>query len=300
MSENGRKLTREKIKEILSISAILILCVAMAVLSFVDIRYTAHERRNAIIKATVPQAIGIIAVLGMLLRGGTGLFKRPQKLLYMLPCLLVAVNNFPFHSYFVGKSELVYGEIKNIFWFAVYCLSVGVFEEFVFRGVVFPLFAGYFKANKLGLFKTFLFSSVTFGVVHLFNILAGAGVGPTLLQVGYSTLIGGLCAFALIKTKNLLFPAITHAVYNFCGLLLSDELGLGGGIYFDLPTGLMMAGVGVAVGIFVLWSVWKYPEEEREELYTRLGFGCGSSIKNSSNSVKINEKAEDLESYKNR
>lgn len=276
MSKNERKkLTKEQVSEKIAFAVIVLLCAAMAILSFTDITYTEAERRNAIIQATVPQLIGVFAVAGMLARGKTGLFKKPMKLAYLLPCLLVAVNNFPFCSYFAGKCELVHTEAADIFWFALYCLSVGVFEEFVFRGIVFPLFAGYFETNKIGLFKTFLFSSVTFGAVHLFNILAGAGIGPTILQVGYSTLIGGLCAFALMKTKNLVFPAITHAVYDFCGLLLSTDLGLGNGVYFDLPTGIMMAVVGVAVGIFVLYSVWKYPEEERAELYGRLGFGCG-------------------------
>lgn len=282
MSKNQRKkLTKEQISEKIAFAVIVLLCAIMAVLSFADITYTDAERRNAIIRATVPQLIGVFAVAGMLTRGKTGLFKKPTNLAYMVPCLLVAVNNFPFCSYFAGKSELVYTQTAEILWFALYCLSVGVFEEFVFRGIVFPLFAGYFESNKSGLIKTFLFSSVTFGAVHLFNIFAGAGIGPTILQVGYSTLIGGLCAFALMKTKNLIFPAITHAVYDFCGLLLSNDLGLGNGVYFDLPTGIMMAVVGVAAGVFVLYSVWKYSDEERVELYGRLGFGCGEkAVKN--------------------
>ena len=48
---------------------------------------------------------------------------------------------------------------------------------------------------------------------------------------------------------------------------------LGSGTVFDIPTVILMAVVGVSVGIFVLYSVWKYPEEERIELYKRLGFG---------------------------
>ena len=41
-----------------------------------------------------------------------------------------------------------------------------------------------------------------------------------------------------------------------------------------------MAVVGVAVGLFVLYAVWKYSDEERIELYEKLGFGAASLKKN--------------------
>jgi hypothetical protein len=132
------------------------------------------------------------------------------------------------------------------------------------------LIAGSFSPDKKGLVKTFFLSSVVFGGMHIFNILAGAGVGATILQVGYSTLTGGLFAFVLIKNKNILMCALAHAVYDFCGLLLPK---LGSGTVFDWQTSLTMAVVAVAVGAFVLYSLWKYPETEREELYKKLGFG---------------------------
>ena len=92
-----------------------------------------------------------------------------------------------------------------------------------------------------------------------------------MLQAGYSMLTGGLFAFVMIKTKIVLFPALIHAVYNFCGLLFTKEVGLGLGSILDLPTGIMMAVISVVVGAFVLYKVWKYPENERIELYNRLG-----------------------------
>lgn len=273
MSEQEKDRKKELIDKIWGV-AIIVSCVAMAILSFLDIRYVADEVKNRLIKSTVPQMIGIAAVIGMLVKGKTGLFKKPKKIWFVLPCLAVAINNFPFHSYFSGACELVHTGAIEVIWFAVYCLSVGVFEEFVFRGIIFPMFAGYFSADRKGFIQAFVFSSVTFGVVHLFNLFAGAGFGPTVLQVGYSTLIGGLCAFALIKTKNLLFPALVHSVYNFCGLILTGEVGLGNGVVFTPITAWMMAIVGVIVGVFVLAFTFTYPEKERVELYSRMGFGC--------------------------
>ena len=110
--------------------------------------------------------------------------------------------------------------------------------------------------------------------MHILNLFAGAGFGPTMLQVGYSTLTGGLFAFALMKTKNVLIPALIHAVYNFCGLLYTSTVGLGTGSILDFPTVMTMLIVCVVTGGFVAYKVLKYPEEERRELYSRLGFGA--------------------------
>ena len=88
---------------------------------------------------------------------------------------------------------------------------------------------------------------------------------------------GGLFAFAVIKTKNIFCAAFVHALYNFGGLFFetADRFGLGngGGIYgmIDGGTAITMLIVCLIVGSFVLYSVWKYPEEEQFDLYKKLG-----------------------------
>ena len=248
-------------------------CALTIVFSFVDVSYSQNERVDKLVGLTTPLLFGSIVVAFLLKKEKSGLFSRPCKLLFLLPCLLVAVNNFPFVSYFTGKSAFDKVGGMEIFSFVFYCVLVGFFEEGIFRGIVFPLLAERFPKNRKGVILTFFLSSGLFGLAHLFNLFAGAGIGGVALQVCYSTLIGGLCAFALMKTKNLLCCAFVHTTYNICGLALDLELGLGLGVVFDLPTALMMAGVGVAVGIFVLYGVFTYSEEERICLYQRLGFG---------------------------
>ncbi len=275
---------KKKYRDIMEIVVIVVLCAVMAILDFLPIKYTSDEVKNGLISDTMPLIIGTAAVIWLMIRGKTGLFGRPTKLLFLIPCIFVAVDNFPFPSYLAGKSQLLYTDVDKWLWFAGFCIFVGIFEECVFRGIVFPLLAGCFSSDKKGLLKTFFISSVIFGGMHLFNIFAGAGIGPTFLQAGYSTLIGGLCAFALMKTKNVLLPAFVHGLYDFCGLMLPK---LGSGAVFDIPTVILMAIVGVSVGIFVLYSVWKYPETERVELYKRLGFGIKvvPEEKNKENSI---------------
>lgn len=146
--------------------------------------YTSDAVNNELISDTVPLAVGSIAVIWLMIRGKTRLFGRPAHLLYLLPALLVAVNNFPFHSHFTGKTELLHTGVDNWILFALYCAFVGIFEECVFRGILFPLNAGVFPDDKKGLWKTFLFSSLAFGGMHLFNIFAGGGVGRPFFRPG--------------------------------------------------------------------------------------------------------------------
>lgn len=201
------------------------------------------------------------------------LFGKPQKWLYLVPCLIVAIDNFQFSAYFHGEMTLVHDKPTDILLFGGYCLSVGLFEECIFRGVFFALLADAFPHNKKGFLWTYFLSSAIFGLTHIFN---GFSVG-TLLQMGYSVLTGGLFAFCLIKTKNVFCCAFVHGLYNFCGMLFSEFdagkgfIGLGSGVVFDTGTVITMLIVSLLVGIFVLYKVMTYTERERAVLYEKLG-----------------------------
>ncbi len=260
-----------KRKEIIAIAFILLSCVLSGVFEFIPVALFEQEIYNKLFQNILSLTFATIAVLLLIRRCGYRIFSRPQKLFCLLPCLLIAIDNFPFAAYFKGKLELKYAQPFAFFTFAVYCLSVGVFEEILFRGILFGVLAERFSKDKKGLLKTYVLSSVIFGVIHLLNLFTGANVGATLLQACYSVLTGGLFAYALLKSKNVLISALVHAVYNFCGLLFTAELGLGYGSVIDLPTALTMLVVCLLVGSFVVYQVLTYPETERVELYARFG-----------------------------
>ena len=265
-----------KTKQNKSISYILIrvfivaLCAAMLALDYIPIQYVQDGVRNVWISTIVQQCVGAIAIILLMFHLKIKLFGKIHAWLYLLPCLIVALDNFPLISYINGNMHFTRTGAWDFVLFALYCLAIGLFEECVFRGVLFSVIASLFSQDKKGFFKTFVVSSAVFGLAHLFNLLSGAGIGATLLQVCYTTLTGGLFAFAMIKTKNVLCAAFVHGLYNFCGLLLSEQ-GLGSGIVFDVGTGVMMGIISVIIGVFVLYSVWKYTEAERSVLYKHLG-----------------------------
>ena len=72
--------------------------------------------------------------------------------------------------------------------------------------------------NKpITLFFSIIFSSLIFGAIHIVNLFAGSGIVPVILQLGYSFLIGSMCAVILLVTKNIWFSVVIHALFNFAG-----------------------------------------------------------------------------------
>ena len=245
---------------------IVVFGVFMAVLEWFPLPFSKDVWRNTLLNKTLQQAGGIVAGVLFLRYLNIRLFKKPQKWLYFIPCLIIAINNFQWWSYCNGLQWFVRTKASDYVLFVAYCLCVGMFEEFVFRGVLFSVLAGYFPKNKKGLVETFVVSSLLFGLAHLFNF--------NILQVLYTILTGGLFAFVLIKTKNLLCCGFVHTLYNVCGLIMDGKasLGLGSGaIIFNIGTILTMGIPAVIMIAFVLYSLIKYPEEERKTLYNRLG-----------------------------
>ena len=264
----------KKLKSNINLAVILILFAFTALSDIIDITYSNNSLYNKFIAKIVQQTCGALAGVLILVRLDIQLFKKPQNLLYLIPCLLIAIDNFQFSSYFNGKMELIYTKPVEFILFFGYCMCIGLFEEIIFRGIIFSILAGYFSKDKKGFLKTYVVSSVIFGVAHLFN---GFSLG-TILQVGYTILTGGLFAFCLIKTKNIFCCALVHGVYNFCGLLFDKTQGLGNGVIFDIGTVVTMLVVCVSVGVFILYKVWIYSDEERMEMYARFGISEERSI----------------------
>ncbi|MBQ8429810.1 MAG: CPBP family intramembrane metalloprotease [Clostridia bacterium] len=256
---------RKRIYNYIEIAIIVVLCAVTVTLDFVKIEYVTDSLRNRLLSKVLQQGCGSIAGILLLRRLNVKVFGKPENWLYLIPCLIIAIDNFQFSSYFNGKIELVRTDVLDICLFASYCLLVGLFEECIFRGIIFSVLAGLFPRNQKGLLLTFVTSSLIFGAAHLIN---GAW-----LQVGYTILTGGLFVFCLMKTKNIFCCGFIHGLYNFCGLLFGSEenLGLGTGIVFDTGTVITMLIVSVIVGLFVVYKTLKYPEEERRDLYNRLG-----------------------------
>ncbi len=184
-----------------------------------------------------------------------------KAFLIFLPCMAVAVNNFPFITFFGGKAYISSG-MTEIVLYAVLCLGVGFFEEMAFRGCIFTILLQRRGKRQIDVFISIVLSSVIFGLVHLVNLFGG-NVGAVILQVGYSFLIGGMCSVILVKTQNIWYCVVLHAVYNFAGGVVPE---CGGGTIWDTPTVVWTAIVAVIVAAYVIYTLIKITPEDIDGL----------------------------------
>lgn len=189
----------------------------------------------------------------------------PKKLLIFIPCMLIAINNFPFVTVLSGEAHVGKDPVK-ILLYALLCISVGFFEEMAFRGCIFS-FVLQRRGNKVvDVFWSIVISSAIFGGVHIVNMFMGADPGATLLQIGYSFLIGGMCSIMLVKTHNIWLCVILHAVYNFAGGVVPN---CGDGIIWTLPEIILTAVVAVGVAIYVIYTLLKIQPHEVDGVFKK-------------------------------
>ena len=164
--------------------------------------------------------------------------------------LMVCVNNFPIIGFITGNVSLA--ENAQIFRYAVYCVMIGVAEEFAFRGFIMPLVGIKFYTRKRAPFFTVLVSSLIFSLCHGFNVFS-AGVLPTLMQVGYTFLTGGLFGAVYLMTENIVYPIVLHVVFDVGGLMFFEPFGIAVGNMWDTTTIIITAALGVvATAVYII------------------------------------------------
>ena len=160
------KYAKKKLQSIVQIICIVVLCLASIILDFVKIPYLKDGLRNGLLSKIIQQACGVAAAILIMVRLRIKLFGRPRKLLFLIPCLIIAIDNFQWASFFNGNMRLINTHPLDILLFIGYCMAVGLFEECIFRGVVFSLLASWFPKNKKGFLWTYVLSSVIFGLAQ--------------------------------------------------------------------------------------------------------------------------------------
>lgn len=239
---------------------------------FTDPHFSADEAWNTLIRNTLYHLLGSLIFLALIIYLGFRLWHKPSRgfWLVLLPSLAVVVNNFPFLALATREAEIVHWDMLPLF--VVDCLLIGVFEELAFRGTLFPAILEKRRGTRRQIFWTTVISSAVFGLVHLANLFEGAGILPTLMQVGYSFLIGGMCAIVLLKSQNILFPILLHGIFDIGGRLIDT---IGKGQIWNLPTIIITAVLGVFATAWMLWQLLQidpsltdafYPNDQKKEI----------------------------------
>ena len=207
---------------------ITIVLTALAVASFIlfELVHLTLIKDNAIANQMLSSVIYHFAIGALLLWlsylvGNTAFLSLKnsslKQLLWCLPCLLVALVNFPYAGVIRGDIKIVNANLIPLY--IVYVISISLIEEIVFRGVLLLLLLDLFRNNKLKHFYSALISSLIFALFHFTNI-GSMPIGEVLLQVLYTFLIGGMLAVTMLKVKNIWVCILLHAIFDFGGLMV--------------------------------------------------------------------------------
>ena len=124
-----------------------------------------------------------------------------KRYLYFLPLAVIASSSLWF-GFGMGLSA------AEAALRVVSMLCVGFLEEIIFRGF---LMKAIYPINAR---RAVIISSVTFGLGHIVNLLNGAPLSSTLLQIVYAVALGFLFTIIFLKTKSLIPCIATHSAIN--------------------------------------------------------------------------------------
>ena len=161
---------------------------------------------------------------------------RKQVLLYIPLIAISSVN--------LWNGVAVRSPLPEILTHIVSMAFVAFLEELIFRGL---LFQGMRKNVRLTV--AMAVSSLTFGMGHIINLLTGAPVLDTLLQLMYAAAVG-FCFTAMFLTTGSILPCIlSHAAVN-CMSIFAIEPGPAGKVI----TALVQTVLGLGYGFWLLRS----------------------------------------------
>ncbi len=127
--------------------------------------------------------------------------KNAKEYLYFIPLIIILTVN-------LWNGINVNNSASEIVFYILTMLNIGFIEEIIFRGFLFKMM------EKNNVNSAIIVSALTFGIGHVVNLLNGAELIPTLLQICYAASIGYLFVIIFHKSKSLVPCIITHSLMN--------------------------------------------------------------------------------------
>ena len=181
---------------------ILLIVLYVTINSYCIQNFGMNDCRTAIINTGI--SIFLIVLMIILKRTkyyGLTKVNNLKEYLYFFPLLIISsVNIWNGINVNNSKEEIVFNILTMI--------NVGFIEEIIFRGFLFKMM------EKSNLKIAIIVSSITFGIGHIVNLLNGADLIPTLLQLCYAIAIGYVFVTIFNKSKSLIPCIISHQLIN--------------------------------------------------------------------------------------
>ncbi len=98
----------------------------------------------------------------------------------------------------------------------IFCLLIGIFEEFLCRGWIQNEFIERFASTRKQVYLSIFLSSLIFGGIHISNIwVGGQSVIETMAQIIQATGMGFLLGAIYFRTKNIWSVVFLHGYWDF-------------------------------------------------------------------------------------
>lgn len=188
------------------------------------------ERVDSYFLSAVQEAVGMVVALVILGRTGKMYLLRRRGSGFFNGIL---VGMFPFAMIcYTLYGKLLFGMPTDrplrtgwqIAWYFIGMFTVGVAEEFLFRGVIAQTLLEHFGTSRAGIWKACLLSGLFFGGAHLTNILSSAPFG-VLMQCVFAGSLGVLFAAIYFRTGNLWVLVFLHGAQDAASLLAGGLYG---------------------------------------------------------------------------
>lgn len=212
----------------------ILLIVAYVILnSFCQQNFGLLDYRTTIVN-TIFSVFLIILMVGLKRIKYYGLtkVKDSRKYLYFIPLIILVSTN-------LWNGININNSANEIIFRILTMINVGFIEEIIFRGFLFKMM------EKSNLKRAIIVSSITFGIGHIVNLLNGADLIPTLMQICYAVAIGYVFVTIFHKSKSLIPCIITHALINSLSIFnIENTLTI-----YIIPIVLMVVSFGYAIYI---------------------------------------------------
>lgn len=149
--------------------------------------------------------------------------------------------------------------VSEVAFYLILACLVGFVEETFFRGLMLRSLA------TLGLWRAAIISSALFGLMHLQNLLFGAELPGTLLQVAYAAAMGFGFAAVTLRTGAIWPLVIIHALIDFAAFVTSSEADWSELSTTDVVVNAAYILVFVAYGLFMMRSAQRLWNDSRHQ-----------------------------------
>lgn len=168
-----------------------------------------------------------------------------RKYLFFFPLIIIASTN-------LWKGFALHMTLTETALHIVSMLCVGFIEEIIFRGFLFN------ALRKDNIRQAIIISSLTFGIGHIVNLLNGAELLETVLQICYATAIGFLFTVIFYTSGSLIPCVITHSLINSLSAVAGTR---------TEQFSIVVAVVLTAISLF--YAIWILKKREADRLKTR-------------------------------